>query len=88
MAFSTSKPIPLLKDQSQHYSHATSSTVQADNHPPASPKVLFSASDRRDKPGRGDGRPNIKSLGILDPYGIDIAPLNIFENQVIPIGRR
>ena len=21
-----------------------------------------------------------------DPYGIDIAPLNIFENQVIPIG--
>ena len=21
-----------------------------------------------------------------DPYGIDIAPLNIFENQIIPIG--
>ena len=21
-----------------------------------------------------------------DPYGIDIAPLNVFENQVIPVG--
>ena len=23
---------------------------------------------------------------MIDPYGIDIAPLNIFENQVIPVG--
>ena len=36
--------------------------------------------------GRGAGRPFVKPLGMNDPYGIDIAPLNIFENQVIPIG--
>ena len=38
------------------------------------------------KTGRGDGRPNSKALDMNDPYGIDIAPLNIFENQLIPIG--
>ena len=42
--------------------------------------------ERRDKPGRGDGRPNSKPSGMNDPYGIDIALLNIFEHQVIPVG--
>jgi hypothetical protein len=39
-----------------------------------------------EKPRRGAGRPNAKPPGMIDPYGIDIAPLNIFENQVIPVG--
>ena len=47
--------------------------------------IRFKATERRDKPGRGDGRPNSKPSGMNDSYGIDIAPLNTFENQVIPI---
>ena len=31
-------------------------------------------------------RPSIRTPGECDPFGIDIAPLNIFENQVIPVG--
>ena len=31
-------------------------------------------------------RPAIKSRGEVDPYSLDIAPMNIFENQVIPTG--
>ena len=31
-------------------------------------------------------RPAFKSGGEVDPYSLDIAPMNIFENQVIPIG--
>ena len=37
-------------------------------------------------PGRGGSRPYAKNLGECDPFVIDIAPLNIFENQVIPVG--
>ena len=54
--------------------------------PPASSGKQFFARDKREKPGRGDGRPNSKPSGMNDPYGIDIAPLNIFENQIIPVG--
>ena len=54
--------------------------------PPASSDKHFSADDSREKLGRGDGRPNSKPLGMNDPYGIDIALLNIFENQIIPVG--
>ena len=31
-------------------------------------------------------RPAFKSGGEVDPYSPDVAPMNIFENQVIPIG--
>ena len=31
-------------------------------------------------------RPAFKSGGRVDPYSPDVAPMNIFENQVIPIG--
>ena len=54
--------------------------------PPASSDKQFSAHQKREKPGRGGGRPNSKPPGMNDPYGIDIAPLNIFENQIIPVG--
>ena len=35
---------------------------------------------------RGAGRPNVKPLGMNDPYGINIAPLNIFKIKALPIG--
>jgi len=54
--------------------------------PPASSGKQFFANERRERPGRGDGRPNSKPSGMNDPYGIDIAPMNIFENQIIPVG--
>ena len=58
---------------------------QSGYRPPANPDAVKSSQERREKSGRGDGRPHSKSPGMNDPYGIDIAPLNIFENQVIPI---
>ena len=54
--------------------------------PPAGSGKHFFAKERKEKPGRGDGRPNSKPSGMNDPYGIDIAPLNVFENQIIPFG--
>ena len=65
--------------QSQQCSLARGKT-QAAVRPPVGPDVRFSAQERREKPERGDGRPNSKPLGMIDPYGIDIAPLNIFES--------
>ena len=62
------------------------SAQQSGNRPLANPNAFQPPHDRREKSGRGDGRPQSKSPGMNDPYGIDIAPLNIFENQVIPIG--
>ena len=41
--------------------------------PPASSKKQFFARKRKEKPGRGDGRPNSKPPGMNGPYGIDIA---------------
>ena len=80
MAYSLNKPIPLFKDQSQHHHpHSHSRAASADNHPPVSPNVQISANDIREKLGRCGGRPNVKTSGVNDP-------LNIFENQVIPVG--
>ena len=62
------------------------SAAHSGNRPPANPNAFNPPQDRREKSGRGDERPQSKSPGMNDPYGIDIAPLNIFENQVIPIG--
>ena len=44
------------------------------------------AQNQRERPRRGGGRSSSKPSGTIDPYGIDIAPLNIFKNQIIPIG--
>ena len=60
--------------------------AQTGNRPPANHNAFNPPQDRREKSGRGDGRPQSKYPGMNDPYGIDIAPLNIFENEVIPIG--
>ena len=40
--------------------------------------------------GRGNGRGRrtfVRQTGESDPYDMSIAPLNIYENQVIPVGR-
>ena len=47
--------------------------------------MRFSNKDRREKPGRGDGRQNSNPSAMNLSYGTDIALLNIFENQIIPI---
>ena len=39
---------------------------------------------RRD--GRSFGRNNAKNTGENDAYCMDVAPLNIFENQLVPMG--
>ena len=87
MAYSANMPIPSYKNQNTP-SHFHSSTPADDdaNRPSTSPNVPFSANNRREKPGRGAGRPFVKPSGMNDPYGIDIALLNMFENQVIPVG--
>ena len=37
--------------------------------------------------GRGRGRRSfVRKTGESDPYDMSIAPLNIYENQVIPVG--
>ena len=38
----------------------------------------------REKLGRGGSRPYVRNSGEYDFVGINIAPLNIFEKQVIP----
>ena len=35
---------------------------------------------------QGSKRSSIKTPGELDDYSMDVAPLNIFQNQVIPTG--
>ena len=87
MAYSkTAGPIPLHREHGQRESSERSSSVQEKRPPQSSQKTFQPAFERRDTPGRGAGRPNSKPSGMIDPYGIDIAPLNVFENQVIPIG--
>ena len=82
MAQNTNNPIPLCDD----LNHQSSRAAQTENRPSASHDDPIFASGRRERPGRGGARPNIKAPGERDPYGIDIAPLNVFENQVIPVG--
>ena len=42
--------------------------------------------ERSEKPAMGSSRPNVKILDDCDPYGINIAPLNMFEEQVLAVG--
>ena len=87
MAYSqTAGPIPLHREHRQRGSSERSDAVQEKRPPQSNQKAFLPAFERRGTPGRGAGRPNSKSSGMIDPYGIDIAPLNVFENQVIPIG--
>ena len=82
----TAGPIPLHREHGQTESSEISGSVQEKRPPQSSQNTFQPAFERRDTPGRGAGRPNSKPSGMIDPYGIDIAPLNVFENQVIPIG--
>ena len=47
-------------------------------------------SDKDNSFSQPSGKGSFKRRGntklILDCYGVDIAPMNIFENQVIPVG--
>ena len=71
-SFSTGQPLlPYKKQGYKQFSHGAS---QAASCSTANPKAISSTQDRRERPGRGDGRPNSKSPGMNDPYGIDIAP--------------
>ena len=45
----------------------------------------FYENQKPSTPGRS-GRTAVRPPGDLDPYSPDIAPMNIFENQIIPIG--
>ena len=87
MAYSSAAPIPLHKEQGQQKIYPEwSSSGQERRPPPQSNKKGFHAFERRDTPGRGAGRPHSKPSGMNDTYDVDIAPLNVFENQVIPVG--
>ena len=86
MAFSHSVgPTPLHRDHGQRGPSERSGSGQEKRSPQVNPKTFPPASERRDAPGRGAGRPNSKPSGMNDPYDLDIAPLNVFENQVIPL---
>ena len=82
MAYNSAKPTLLFDGHSYQQSRAP----QADNCPPANHNVLIFAIERREKPGMGGSRPNVKVSDDCDPYGIYIAPLNMFEDQVLPVG--
>ena len=88
MAYSSAAPIPLYKEQGQQQKSQPdrSGSGQERRPPPKSNTKGFPAFERRDAPGRGAGRPNYKPSGMNDPYDLDIVPLNVFENQVIPVG--
>ena len=80
MAYSNVAPIPLYKEQGQQKYYSDRSSSGQERRLSKGAKEFPPAFERRDAPGRGAGRLNSK------PYGIDIAPLNVFENQVIPVG--
>ena len=86
MAYCSAAPIPLNKENGQPKGPPERNFQRTAQRPLKSQKDTSSAYDRRDKTGRGNARPNSKPPGMNDPYGIDIAPLNIFENQVVPVG--
>ena len=71
--FSTGQSPHPYKKQS-HKQFGGCGAFQGTSCPMANQNSVASAQDRRGKPARGDGRPNSKSLGINDPYGIDIGP--------------
>ena len=67
MAYSNVAPIPLHKEQGQFKGFPDRSSNRTEQRPPKSPKEAFSAFERRDKSGRGAGRPNSKPSGMNDP---------------------
>ena len=79
MAYSSTTPIPMHKEQGQPKNYPERGGPGQERRPPLqSNKKSFQAFERRDKPGRGAGRPNSKLSGMNDPYNLDIAPLNVF----------
>ena len=81
--FTPNKPPVPFQRHGKHKQQARGASHVA--RPAASSDRRFSAKDKREKPGRGDGRPNLIPPGTNDPYGLDIASLNIFETQIAPV---
>ena len=53
----------------------------------ANSRVQFNVGTRGNFQPRGRGRrPFVRQTGEIDPYDMHIAPMNIYENQVLPIG--
>ena len=75
----------MLWKQDGQKQQAYGGASHASRPPAGSGKHLF-AKEWREKPGGGGERPNLKPSAMNHPYGIDIAPLNVFENQIIPFG--
>ena len=73
-------------NQVLQWSSTERGSFRPEQRPPKYFKETFQGSARRDKPGRGDARPNAKPSGMNDPFDIDIAPMNIFDNQVVLVG--
>ena len=66
---------------------ALKAVMLTDVHPSASNQINTpNSANGRERSGRSGSRPSIRTLGECDPFGIDIAPLSIFENQVMPVG--
>ena len=65
-------PYPYKKQSHKQFGGRGAS--QATSRPMANRNPVSSSQDRREKPGRGEGRLNSKSPGMNAPYGIDIAP--------------
>ena len=64
----------------------TSKKHQHTNRKAKNPNVNQQKQFFRQSGPSNSKRPAAKSGGEVDPYSLDIAPMNIFENQVIPIG--
>ena len=81
-------PILLLHSNNTNVLHQHAQSRSADRHPSANSNYnnVPNSVKGREKSGRGGSGPNVKTPGECDPFGIDIAPLNIFENLIIPVG--
>ena len=81
------KELPAIKPPNMAL-QGTSKKHQHTNRKTKNPNVNQQKQFFRQTGPSNSKRPAAKSGGEVDPYSLDIAPMNIFENQVIPIGIR
>ena len=65
-SFSVGEPPKKWSNNNKRFANRSRGASQA-ARTSANPKTGFSAQDRREKPGRGAGRPNAKPPGMIDP---------------------
>ena len=73
IGFSTSGSIPLIRPT--HSAHSNS-------HQQQKVKTPRNVRQPTTRSGKGGSRPYARNSDESDPFGIDIAPLNTFENQL------